>query len=296
MRILLLGVTGMLGHKLWQRYKDRYETWATVRGGLDRLAQFDLFISDRILPGIDVLDFDSIVNVFQRVRPDVVINCVGITDFRSSQQRSVDTEAYEVSIALNSLLPHRLSNLCRLAGCRLIHISTDCVFSGTKGMYTEDDVSDATDLYGRSKYLGEVSEEGCITLRTSIIGRELGRGSGLVEWFLSNDGKTVSGFRKVIYTGFTTAFLSKIIADLIEKNPKLSGLYHVSSKPINKYDLLHLLRDAFSLDIVIEEDTETRIDRSLDSTRFRVATGLEPTTWADMIREMAEEQHFDITN
>jgi dTDP-4-dehydrorhamnose reductase len=156
-------------------------------------------------------------------------------------------------------------------------------------MYVEEDVADAEDLYGRTKYLGEIDGAGCLTLRTSIIGRELQTSSGLVEWFLSNHGGTVRGFSRAIYSGFTTLALARIIAGVLEHHPTLNGLYHVSSEPIDKYQLLRLLRDAYDLSIGIEPYPEVQIDRSLDSSRFRALTGLQPPTWPDMIRQMAED-------
>jgi dTDP-4-dehydrorhamnose reductase len=170
-----------------------------------------------------------------------------------------------------------------------IHVSTDCVFNGRKGMYTEADPSDAEDLYGRTKFLGEVDYEGCLTLRTSIIGRELGAPTGLVDWFLSNQGGKVRGFRRAIYTGFTTIALSAIIANILEQRPQLSGVYQASSQPINKYDLLLFIRSAFNANIEIEPFDDFVLDRSLDSARFRTQTDFTPPTWEQMIQEMAND-------
>ncbi|HEY3229779.1 MAG TPA: sugar nucleotide-binding protein, partial [Roseiflexaceae bacterium] len=167
MRILILGAAGMLGHKLCQAYHNRFDTWATLRGGAREFASYELIAADRLLVGVDADNFDSVVRALATVHPDVVINCIGIIKQLPSAKDPI------ISLVINALFPHRLANLCQAAGARLIHISTDCVFAGRKGMYTEDDVSDAEDLYGRSKYLGEVGAAGCLTLRTSIIGREL---------------------------------------------------------------------------------------------------------------------------
>ena len=190
---------------------------------------------------------------------------------------------------INSLFPHQLANVCQAVNARMMHISTDCVFAGTKGMYSENDISDATDLYGRTKYLGEVDRPPALTIRTSIIGRELQTTSGLVEWFLSNRDSTVKGFQKAIYTGFTTIALSDIIANIIDNHPDLTGLYQVSSEPINKLDLLSLIKEKFGLSCVIEPETKTCIDRSLDSSRFRQLTGFVPPSWDKMIKQMAED-------
>jgi dTDP-4-dehydrorhamnose reductase len=182
-----------------------------------------------------------------------------------------------------------LANMCQAVKARMIHISTDCVFAGTSGMYLESDVSDAIDLYGRTKYLGEVNYPPALTIRTSIIGRELQTTSGLIEWFLSNRDSTVKGFQKAIYTGFTTIALADVIANIIDNHPELAGLYQVSSEPINKHDLLTLIKEKFGLSCVIEPETETCIDRSLDSSRFRQFTGFVPPSWDSMINQMAED-------
>jgi dTDP-4-dehydrorhamnose reductase len=283
MRILILGAAGMLGHKLWQAYSNRFDTWATVRSDYRDYTRYDLFDPRRLLGSVDASDFDTVVRALAAVRPDAVINCIGIIKQLPTAQDPL------VSLTVNSLFPHRLANLCRASGAQMIHISTDCVFSGHKGMYTEDDVSDAEDLYGRTKYLGEVSAPGCLTLRTSIIGRELRTTSGLVEWFLSNRGGTVRGYTQAIYSGFTTLTLAQIIADILEHHPDLAGVYQVASEPISKYDLLCLLRDAFEAQIEIEPYPNAQIDRSLDSSRFRAATGFVPLSWSEMVYAMTAD-------
>jgi dTDP-4-dehydrorhamnose reductase len=283
MRVLILGGGGMLGHKLCQLFGPRFETWATVRSGAGDLARRGILSAQRLLDGIDAADFDRLVRAIADVRPDAVINCVGII----KQLREAKDPI--VSLAINSLLPHRLANLCRASGARLVHISTDCVFSGRKGRYTEADVSDAEDLYGRSKFLGEVVLPGCLTLRTSIIGREIKTASGLVEWFLGNRGGRVRGFRRAIYTGFTTSALARVMADVLENHPGLTGLYQVSSDPINKYDLLRLVNETYGLGVQIEADDDFVCDRSLDCTRFRQATGFCRPTWPEMIQDMRHD-------
>jgi len=199
-----------------------------------------------------------------------------------------------MSISLNALLPHRVSLICRAAKIRMIHISTDCVFSGKKGNYLESDKSDAEDLYGRSKFLGEVAySPHSITLRTSIIGRELKTRLGLIEWFLSQkDGDTIRGYKHAIFSGFTTDELSRIIMSNIIPYPELTGLYHVSSDPINKYNLLQIANQVFGRRINILPDEDFFMDRSLDSTRFRQATGYQPPSWPEMIQELAKDSHF----
>ncbi len=283
MRVLIVGGAGMLGHKLWQLYRDRFDTWITLRASYREYERYNLFDPERSIGGVDAFDFHSVVRAFAAARPDAVINCIGIIKQLPSARDPV------VSLTVNSLFPHRLASLCSAAGARLIHISTDCVFSGRKGMYTEADISDAEDLYGRTKFLGEVDGAGALTLRTSIIGREMSTSSGLVEWFLGTREPSVRGFTRAIYTGFTTLSLGRIIADLLERRPHLSGVYQVSSHPISKYELLCLLREAYHRSIEIQPCAQILIDRSLDSTRFRNETGFQPASWQEMIAELAAD-------
>ncbi len=276
----------MLGHKLYQRYRDRYDIWATFRRSFVSYAHYNLFDSNRIITGVDAFNIDTVTHTIAQVQPDVVINCIGIIKQLNEAKNPI------ISIMINSLLPHRVATLCRAAGARFFHISTDCVFNGHDGNYTEESPSNAEDLYGRSKFLGEVTYPGCLTLRTSIIGRQLRTTSGLIEWFLSHRAATggqVRGFTKAIYTGFTTQVMADIIADLIDNHGNLSGMYQVSSDKINKYDLLMLAKQGYNMDINIEPDDQVRVDRSLDSTRFRAETGFRPPTWAQMIQEMAAD-------
>ena len=283
MRVLILGASGMLGHKLWQVCRDRFETWGTVRSSHGEYARYDFFDPERLLGGIDACTFSTVSRAFQIAKPNVVINAIGIVKQVSAARDPV------TSIEINSLFPHRLAGLCQATDARLIHISTDCVFSGRKGMYTENDAPDADDLYGRSKLLGEVTGPSCLTIRTSLIGREVATAHGLVEWFLSNSGGSVRGYTNAIFSGLPTLVLSEVIAQIIDRHALLSGLYHVSSEPISKYQLLCLVRDAFHIPIVIERFPEPSIDRSLDFCQFRTMTGYVPTPWPDMVMAMAAD-------
>jgi len=283
MRILILGAAGMLGHKLYQRYSGQFETFATVRTHYAAYAHYNLFDPKHIIGGVDATNLDSVTRALADVQPDVVINCIGIIKQLAAAKDPLP------SLTINSLFPHKAALLSRAAGARFIHISTDCVFNGRGSMYTEDDPSDAEDLYGRSKFLGEVDAPGALTLRTSIIGRELQTRSGLIEWFLSNTGYKVRGFNNAIYSGFTTTALAHIIADVLKNHPDLAGVYQVSSEPINKYDLLMLVRDAYNVDIEIEPYPDFKLDRSLDSSRFREATDFTPPSWDTMIQTMADD-------
>lgn len=283
MRILILGAGGMLGHKLLQCLQVKFDAWGTVRSNTEAYAKYGIFDLKRMVSGVDAFYFDSIIRAVAKVRPDWVINCIGIV--KQLEQANDPL----ISIKINSLLPHRLAHLCQACGSRLIHISTDCVFSGSKGQYSEEDVSDAVDLYGRSKYLGEVSKENCLTLRTSIIGRELNSSKGLVEWFLQPDHNSVNGFTKAIYSGLTTNELSVLIGDIIKNHSKLSGLYNVASNPISKYELLCLLKGSFGASTIIDPVDEPQIDMSLVSTKFSKATGYIPPAWSDMVEQMAKD-------
>jgi dTDP-4-dehydrorhamnose reductase len=283
MRVLILGAAGMLGHKLCQEFRSRFDTWATVRSGARALGDRGILDAGRLLSGVEATDFDGVVRAAAAVRPEAVVNCIGIIKQLHEAKDPIP------SITVNALFPHRLAQLCRACGARLVHISTDCVFSGRKGGYAEDDPSDAEDLYGRTKFLGEVAGPGCLTLRTSIIGRELATRNGLIEWFLSNRGGRVKGFRRAVYTGLTTRAMARIIADLLESHPGLEGLYQVASEPITKYDLLKLVNDAYTAGVGIEPDEQFACDRSLDGSRFREATGFRPPAWPEMIEDMRRD-------
>jgi len=273
----------MLGHKLAQGLSSTLDTWATVRGSAAAYARYGILPEDRLVTGVDVLNVDSIVETMARVRPDAVVNCIGIIKQLPTAHDPV------ASLTINSLLSHRLQRLCLAAGSRLIHISTDCVFSGGKGRYTEDDPSDALDLYGRTKFLGETSGPGALTIRTSIIGREIATRNGLVEWFLSQRGGRVEGYRHAIFSGFTTLALTRIVGRVLTEWPGVHGTLQVSADAISKYDLLLLLQGAYGLDVEVEPSDRVCIDRSLDSSRFRRQTGFVPPPWPAMVQEMAED-------
>lgn len=282
-RVLVLGGGGMLGHKAFQVLSGEFDTWVTFRRFDEKLRKTGLFPADRVIDGVDASDLATVQRAVDRVAPDVVINCIGII------KQLAEAKNARISIRINALLPHELADICRARGARLIHISTDCVFSGRKGGYTDDDPSDAEDLYGRSKFLGEVATEGALTLRTSIIGRELFTDVSLVDWFLGRHDEAVRGFTNAIFSGFTSIALSREIARVIRDYPSLSGRYNVSAEPMDKYHLLLLLREAYGTSVEIEPHADFRCDRSLDSRRYRAATGFVPPSWPEMIREMAED-------
>ena len=271
----------MLGHKLMQVLAPDHEMHGTVRHTAEALPSSAS--RDHIIENVSVEDLSSIRRAIETAKPEVVINAIGMI------KQLPDSKNVITTLTTNSIFPHRLAELGAEFGFRLFTISTDCVFAGTRGNYSETDIPDATDLYGKSKNLGETVGENCVALRTSIIGHELGSAHSLIDWFLSNRGGKVKGFAKAIYTGFPTVVFAAIIDNLIRNHPNLSGLYHVSSDPISKYDLLQLVNDAYAANITIDRDDEFEMDRSLDSTRFRTETGFEPLGWKEMIGLMASD-------
>ena len=285
MRILILGGNGMLGHQLFKHLAENHEIKVTLRQDLSEYEKFNLFHPDNSLSGINVRSADQLIEVLGEFQPQAIVNAVGIIKQRSSARESIP------SLEINSLFPHRLAILCNNFGARMIHLSTDCVFSGEKGNYREDDPSDAIDLYGKSKYLGEVNEHYYVTLRTSMIGRELSRKKSLLEWFLAQKG-TVNGYKKVIFSGFTTLELSRIIENMILNYSEANGIYHVSSEPISKFDLLCLIKEGLKLSIEIISDESTTCDRSLDSVKFCQEVGYTPPTWKEMVSELCEDIRF----
>ena len=231
---------------------------------------------------MDATEEDTFFGKIQELSPNIIINCIGILIEQCNQD-------ILRAIQLNALLPHKLENLADKIDCQLIQMSTDCVFSGNKGNYTENDRPDPEDLYGKTKLLGEVSKDGSITLRTSIIGRELKGQIGLLEWFLAQRERKVQGYINAIFSGFTTLALSQVLRDLIDSSQQISGIHHVSSEPISKYDLLLRLREVFGLRIEIDPYESYHCDRSLDSSKFRSLTGFVPPTWDHMLEELAKD-------
>ena len=280
----MLGASGMLGNAVFRLFakSPSFLTMGSLRStNLLRYLAKDLH--DRVICGVDVENLDSLTGLFAKSRPDVVINCIGLV-----KQLAAGDDPMVV-IPINALLPHRLARLCEVAGARLVHISSDCVFSGAKGMYTEADESDAKDLYGRSKYLGEVDYPHAITLRTSIIGHELSGSQSLLGWFLAQK-EGVRGFRRAIFSGLPAAELALVIRDYVLPRPELHGLYHVSAKAINKYELLRLVANVYGKSVEIHPDDQLVIDRSLNSTLFCQATDYQPKEWGALIQLMHDFQ------
>lgn len=283
MKILVLGATGMLGNMVFRYFQNNelFETWGTIRSE-KALSCFPVHFHPKLITNVDVLVHDELISVLGKIQPDYVINCVGLI---KQQARAHDPLAV---LPVNSLFPHQLSRLCSLISSRLIHISTDCVFSGEKGGYVESDPSDAHDLYGKSKCIGEVIDSPhAVTLRTSIIGHELNSNYALVDWFLAQEGR-VKGYKKAIFSGLPTVELARVIRDYVIPNTHLSGLYHVAAKPVNKCHLLTLIAEQYNKNILIEPDEQVTIDRSLNGTRFEKQTGYRAPDWPILIKNMHE--------
>ncbi len=277
----------MLGHRFWSSLSDKHEVFATIRGTKDSLPAIPNINIENVLENVDISNIEDLQKKLQQVKPEMVINCVGIIKQIKESSDNI------ISIETNSLFPHKLAKMCKDIGSRMIQFSTDCVFDGRDGNYNEKSIANALDLYGRTKFLGEVSkEQHVLTLRTSIIGREVVPKGSLIDWFLSQEGKLINGFKNAIYSGFPTKTVVDIIDEYILPNPSLSGIYHLSSDPINKYDLLSLTKDLFNKNITMKEDYDFKIDRSLDSTRFQKATGFTPKPWEELIKDIDIDREF----
>lgn len=280
MKVLVLGVSGMLGSAMYRVLSQdpKLTVFGTVRSGAAKAA-FDEALRPNVLVGVDVESQDSLVAAFGAVGPDLVVNCVGLV------KQLADANDPLQAVPINSLQPHRLAALCKVAGARLVHISTDCVFSGDKGNYLESDFPDAYDLYGRTKLIGEVDYPHAITLRTSIIGHELSGARSLLCWFLAQEGR-VKGFTQAVFSGLPTNELARVVRDFVIPRPALHGLYHVAAKPIDKYALLKLIADVYGKSIEIVPDDQLKIDRSLCADRFREATDYVAPEWPELIQAM----------
>jgi len=285
MRVLILGGDGMLGHRLLAHLTPRHEVRVTLRRPLAEYERFGLFHRGNACPEVDVRDAAALDRAFADFAPHAAVNAIGIL------KRRADPRIDALSMEVNAIAAHLVARVCRSHGARLVHLSTDCVFSGKKGNYSEQDRPDPEDVYGLSKLLGEAGGAGVLTLRTSMIGPELDRKTGLVEWFLSqrNTGGPVRGWRRAIFSGFTTAELARLIEKLLTAHPQAAGLYHASAAAISKLNLLSALERRLKLGIAIEPVDEPYRDRSLDSTRFRTAFGYAPPAWDVMLDELAAE-------
>ena len=285
MKILVFGASGMIGSAMF-RVLFGHRSWdvmGTLRTSIDR-KYFSVNQQEKLIADIDVEKQDVLVQIFAKFKPDIVVNCIGLTKHHK------EAEDVLKAIPLNALLPHRMADICALAGARLIHISTDCVFSGIKGNYVETDVPDATDIYGRTKQLGEVQYSHAVTLRTSTIGHELQSNYGLLEWFLSQQ-ESCKGFSRAIFSGLPNTEFARIVRDLVIPRPDIHGLYHVGARSINKYELLKLIATSYGKEIQIIKEEKFSIDRSLNSDRFWKVMDRQPSDWPKLVESMHSDSY-----
>jgi dTDP-4-dehydrorhamnose reductase len=283
MKILIVGGDGMLGHQLLQSLGVKHDVRVTLRGPVSAYREYQLFSERNAVGEVDARNFERVADVATRFAPDAIVNCVGLVKQRPNAKSSV------LAVQINSLFPHQLRDLSEDLSARLLHFSTDCVFSGRTGNYLESDVPDATDVYGRSKLLGEVQDAPGLTLRSSIIGLELSHHASLIEWFLAQRG-VIKGFRHAIYTGITTLEMARLVDRVLTQHADLHGVWQVASAPISKYDLLTKFAKALNrADVEILADDTFFCDRSLRGDAFQAATGYVAPSWDEMLAELADQ-------
>lgn len=286
MRILILGGTGMLGHRLWASLSKNNDVYATLRESKSTYKTFPGTDHTKVIDNLDVTNFLKLKSEIKNLKPQLVINCIGIIKQNKEASFSIP------SITINSLLPHHVASVCTEENIRFIHFSTDCVFDGKKGNYIETDFPNALELYGKSKHLGEVTNlPGCLTFRTSIIGREIYPRGSLLEWFLSQE-KTVNGYKNAIFSGFPTQTIAKIIEQYILPNSSLKGLYHLASDPIDKYELLNHFKKIFNKEIEIMIDSDFKMNRSLSPEDLRKLIGQYPMAWTDLLPDLLVDNDY----
>jgi len=285
MKILILGGSGMIGHKMYQIIAEKYpDTWITLRKNLNDYSFNSLFDKKYVIDKTDLSNFNELIIKLNQLQPDVIINASGITIRRGAESVISNT------IVINSALPHLLNEWVVKYNKRLIHFSTDCVFSGSKGNYLEDDFKDAYDIYGRTKGLGEVTDSNnTITLRGSMIGRELENKTELLEWYFSQTGKSIIGFSNVIYAGITTIKMAEIVTILIDKFPNLAGVYNVSSIPISKFELLSLFDSEFKITTGIISNDLIVSNKNLISNKLFSIINIPIPNWNNMVIQLKDD-------
>ena len=285
MKILILGVSGLIGHNILKEFNGKFEVFGTLHKSKNKYGNLNLFSGSNIIENIDVKDFEILVDILSYVNPDLVINCVGITKRKINKAKPLE------AIHVNSVFPHQLAEWAKLNDKRVIHFSSDCVFDGKIGNYNEKSLTSAEDLYGRTKALGEIIYPHTLTIRSSFIGQELFDKTELLDWFLSQDGKQIKGFTNTFYSGVSTLYMARLINEIIQYHPKLNGLYQLAPQiPISKYDLLCLANKAFQLNVdIIPDDTQKHYP-TLDATKLRDAIKLKVPTWEQMMIELANNK------
>jgi dTDP-4-dehydrorhamnose reductase len=282
MKILILGSSGLLGNTLTKYFfqNSSFQTFATLRD-FSKISFFREKYHKNFLKLSNILDFIELEKKIKSIKPNVIINCLGITN----KYRIVDFDLIQQYIKINALFPHKLCEICSRNDVRLIHFSSDCVFSGLKGFYSENDFADPIDIYGKSKLMGELNYKNSITIRKSVIGHELTSKNGLLEWFL-NQGNEIEGYKKVFFSGLTVLELAKIIVDYILPRIDLNGLFNISGESISKYQLLKIIADVYKKPIEIIPNELKNIDRSLDASKFNKLTGYKSKPWPELINAM----------
>ena len=282
----------MLGHQMWRRVNEwakgsSHQVFGTVRKSKDHYQALGLPNTQNLFDGVDVGEFKKLDALLNQIKPSIVINCAGIT------LRKKDLSDIEKCYQLNGMLPQFVGQWCNTHDAKLFHFSTDCVYDGKKGSsYLESDMPSAFDHYGQSKYLGEASTGNSLTMRLSIVGRELENKTELVEWILSQKDKHAKGYNAVKYSGLTTAYVAREVIRVIEKYPEISGLYHVSSEPISKYEIMEKINAKFDLNIKIEKNNEIVSNKALDCSRYEKATGFQKPSWDQMIDDLFADREF----
>tara|TARA_B100000886_G_scaffold324732_1_gene269662 strand:- start:6380 stop:7252 length:873 start_codon:yes stop_codon:yes gene_type:complete len=289
MKLLILGANGLVGNTIAKYFFERtaYQTIAIIRD-YSKIKLFNEKYQQNFSVINNILDFDETKKKLQCLRPDILINCLGITN----KQNLVNSNQIENIININSVLPHRLQRICSDLDARLIHLSTDCIFSGSRGLYSEYDIPDPTDIYGRSKLLGELDLENTLTIRKSVIGHELVSKKGLLEWFL-NQNRSVQGYKNVIFSGLTVLELAKVIDKYIFPRSDLKGILNISGESISKFDLLKIISDIYNKSIEIIPNQSIKINRTLNSSQFNKLTGYRPNKWPELIKSMYEFNLFN---
>lgn len=282
MRIIILGVSGLIGHKLLQELSQDFEVFGTLHKLKSQYGDLNLFSGNNIIENIDVKEFEILKGILNAVNPDVILNCVGITKRKSDINNPIDV------ISVNSVFPHLLADWAKKNYKRVIHFSTDCVFNGKEGNYTEKSLTNAEDIYGRTKAFGEINYAHTLTIRSSFIGQELFGKTELLEWFLAQKGSTILGYKNTLYSGISTIFMSKVVREIILNYPNLSGLYNLASnKPISKYDLLCLAKNKFNVDVSILPNYDHIHTPTLNASKLNKEINLKVPSWEEMMSELA---------
>jgi len=287
MRVLILGVSGLIGHKIFQELSSSFEVFGTLHKSKELYGNIPLFSGQNVIENIDVSEFEILKGVLYAINPDVILNCVGIT------KRKLDINNTSEILTINSVFPHQLANWAKINQKRVIHFSTDCVFDGEIGNYKETSLTTAEDVYGRTKALGEINYKHTLTIRSSFIGQELFGKTELLDWFLSQNEKQIKGFRNTLYSGVSTIFMARVVKNIISNHPNLSGLYQLApEKPISKYDLLCIAKEAFNVKVeIIPEDEHVHLP-TLNGSKLRYEMNLIVPSWQEMMNELSSNRGF----